>query len=278
MSYGFVTIYRRDMMRFFRFRTQLISSLIQPALWLAFFGVAMSGNFDRLGALMPTVPGVEAISYLTFMAAGVIAMTTLFTSLFGGFVLLFDKNWGLMREMMASPMPRRDIIIGIALSGMTKSWIQTTIIIVFGLFIGVDFFTGYSLLEAVLAYAGILMFVGMFAVGFLCLSATIALSMESPEGFQGITTLLTMPLFFVSNALYPTTAFPKIMQDLAALNPLTYLITGVRYFAIGNDFMAIGIHFQSTPTEIILSFIALLIFTSVMFAIAWRTVEKAVIT
>lgn len=278
MNYGFVTIYRRDMKRFFRFKTQLFSSLIQPALWLAFFGVAMSGNFDRLGALMPAVPGVEAIGYLTFMAAGVIAMTTLFTSLFGGFILLFDKNWGLMREMMASPVPRRDIIIGIALSGMTKAWIQATIIILFGLFLGVDFFNGYSLVQTVLAYAGILLFVGMFAVGFLSLSATIALLMESPEGFQGITTLLTMPLFFVSNALYPTTAFPKIMQDLAALNPLTYLITGIRHFAIGNDFMAIGIHFQTTRIDIISSFIALLIFTSVMFAIAQRTVQKVVIT
>jgi len=87
-----------------------------------------------------------------------------------------------------------------------------------------------------------------------------------------------MPLFFVSNALYPTTTFPEIMQDLAALNPLTYLITGIRHFAIGNDFMAIGIHFQTTQTDIISSFIALLIFTSVMFAIAQRTVQKVVIT
>ena len=79
---------------FLRFKTMLISSLVQPALWMAFFGIAMSANFDRLSATIPPIPGVPQVPYLTYMAAGVIAMTTLFTSLFGGIVLLFDKNWG----------------------------------------------------------------------------------------------------------------------------------------------------------------------------------------
>ena len=149
MNTGFMTVYWRDMLRFFRFRTLLISSLVQPALWMAFFGIAMSSSFDRFSMGVPAVPGAEAVGYLTFMAAGVIAMTTLFTSLFGGIVLLFDKNWGLMREILASPLPRSHIIIGIALSGMTKSFIQAIIIMVFGLcwewnFSGVCLPRGYS--------------------------------------------------------------------------------------------------------------------------------------
>ncbi|HPS90065.1 MAG TPA: multidrug ABC transporter permease, partial [Methanosarcina vacuolata] len=106
MHKGFLTIYWRDMLRFVRFRTLLFTSLVQPALWLAFFGVAMSNNFERLTATMPVIPGVRVVGYLTFIGAGVIAMTTLFTSLFGGTVLLFDKNWGLMRETLSSPLPR----------------------------------------------------------------------------------------------------------------------------------------------------------------------------
>jgi ABC-2 type transport system permease protein len=106
MTYGFMTIYWRDMIRFVRFETLLVSSLLQPALWLAFFGIAMSSSFDRLIAGVPVPPGMHAVGYLTFMAAGIIAMTTLFTSLFGGIVILFEKNWGLMREILASPMNR----------------------------------------------------------------------------------------------------------------------------------------------------------------------------
>lgn len=169
MRMAFLTVYWRDMIRFTRFRALLFSSLLQPALWLAFFGVAMSSNFDQLTSTVPVPEGVFSVEYLTFMAAGVIAMTTLFTSLFGGISILFDKNWGLMREMMASPIPRTAIMVGISLSGMTKSFIQVTIIMVFGLFIGVTFFEGYSALQVAFAILGILLFVGIFSLGFLFL-------------------------------------------------------------------------------------------------------------
>src|SRR5690606_30753411 len=111
-------------------------------------------------------------------------------SLFGGMSLLFDKNWGLMREIFASPLPRNHIIFGIALSGMTKSFIQAIIIMVFGILIGAQFFFGYTVIETVLAIVGILLFVAVFSLGFLFLSAAIAISLESPEGMQGIMTLL----------------------------------------------------------------------------------------
>jgi ABC-2 type transport system permease protein len=278
MNYGFMTIYWRDMIRFVRFKTMLISSLVQPALWMAFFGIAMSANFDRLSASIPPIPGVPQVQYLTYMAAGVIAMTTLFTSLFGGIVLLFDKNWGLMREVMASPLPRDHIIFGIALSGMTKSFIQVIIIMLFGLLIGVQFFMGFPPLQVVTALLGIMLFVGVFSIGFLFFSAAISITMETPEGLQGIITLLTMPIFFASNALYPVTAFPPVLQAISAVNPLTYLITGIRYFAIGDNFQAIGIHYVYTPVEILFAFIVLTIFAGLMFIVAWWRFRKAVVT
>jgi ABC-2 type transport system permease protein len=208
MTYGFTTIYWRDMIRFVRFKTLLFSSLLQPALWLAFFGIAMSSSFDRLMAGVPVPPGMYAVGYLTFMAAGIIAMTTLFTSLFGGIVILFDKNWGLMREILASPMNRNHIIFGIALSGVTKSFIQVIIIMVFGILIGAAFFAGFGAMQVVIGVLGILAFVGIFALGFLFLSAGIAVSMESPEGLQGIITLLTMPIFFAASR--PLTTFMEV--------------------------------------------------------------------
>ncbi|MCX6697705.1 MAG: ABC transporter permease [Methanoregula sp.] len=278
MNYGFLNIYWRDMIRFVRFRTMLISSLLQPALWLAFFGIAMSSSFDQLMAGVPVPAGVHAVGYLTFMAAGIIAMTTLFTSLFGGMIILFDKNWGLMREIMASPMPRDHVIIGIGLSGMTKSFIQALIIMVFGIAIGAGFFVGYGAFQIALAVLGILLFVGVFSLGFLFLSAGIAISMETPEGMQGIMMLMTMPIFFASNALYPIDAFPEFLRVISMYNPMTLLINGIRYFAIGPDFLALGKYYAYTSTDISLSFAGLLVFAILMYAFAWWRFKKAVVT
>ena len=278
MSYGFTTIYWRDMIRFVRFKTLLVSSLLQPALWLAFFGIAMSSSFDALVAGIPAIPGVPQVGYLTFMGAGIIAMTTLFTSLFGGIVILFDKNWGLMREILASPMNRNHIIFGIGLSGVTKSFIQAIIIMVFGILIGAAFFAGFTVVQVIIGVIGILSFVGMFALGFLFLSAAIAISMESPEGLQGVTTLLTMPIFFARNALYPIDSFPEILKIIAVFNPMTMLVTGIRYFTIGPEFMAMGKYYHYTPSVIILSFLGLVIFTALMFLLALWRFKKAVVT
>jgi ABC-2 type transport system permease protein len=237
----------------------------------------MSNNFDRLTATMPAIPGVRAVGYLTFIGAGVIAMTTLFTSLFGGTVLLFDKNWGLMRETLSSPLPRIHIIVGIGLSSMTKSFIQATVIMVFGLLLGVKFFEGYTATETLVSLFGILLFIGTFSLGFLFLSAAIAITMESPEGMQAVITLLTMPFFFTSNALYPSTSFPPFLRALSTINPLTHLVSGIRYFAIGSDFSSIGIRYTYTQGEVITSFFALLAFAIIMFLIArWRFTKVTV--
>lgn len=278
MAWEFLTVYWREMIRFVRFRAQLFSSLLQPALWMAFFGVAMSSNLDRFASAIPAPAGVIPLDYLTFMAAGVIAMTTLFTSLFGGMSLLFDKNWGLMREMLASPMPRTHIMFGVSLSGMTKSFIQVSIIMAFGLLLGVQFFPGYSATRIALSILGIFAFVAAFSLGFLLFSSAISMRLESPEGLQGIMTLLTLPLFFVSNALYPVQAFPPLLQALSVYNPLTHLVNGIRYFALGSDFFAVGAHYTSTTADVLGSFAYLAVFAAVMYLLARWTFEKAVVT
>lgn len=278
VRWGFRFVYWRDMLRFVRFRTLLVSSLVQPALWLAFFGIAMSSSFDRFTGVAPVPAGALAVNYLTFLCAGVIAMTALFTSLYGGIVFLFDKNWGLMREILASPLPRESIIVGVGLSGMTKSFIQSGIITAFGILLGVRFFPGYDPVELLAGLAGLFAFVAVFTLGFLFLSSAIAISMESPEGLQGIITLLTMPIFFASNALYPIDAFPPVLRIFSAVNPLTHLVTGIRYFAIGGDFYALGMHYLYTPMQVAVSFAGLFVFAALTFLLAWWRFRKAVAT
>jgi ABC-2 type transport system permease protein len=183
-----------------------------------------------------------------------------------------------MRELLASPMPRNHIILGIGLSGVTKSFIQVMVIMGFGLLIGVRFFAGYSMVQTAGAVLGVLLFVGIFSLGFLFLSSAISMSMDTPEGLQAVITLLTLPLFFASNALYPIDAFPGVVRTLSHFNPLTHLVNGVRYFAVGGDFYAIGIHYVYTGHDVMLSFLALTGFAAAMFLVARYVFKKAVVT
>ncbi|KKG13248.1 multidrug ABC transporter permease [Methanosarcina sp. 2.H.T.1A.6] len=271
MNFEFRAIYWRDMLKFFRFKSMLISSLIQPVMWLAFFGLAMSESFDQLTSMIPPIEGVQNVDYLSYMGAGIIAMDVLFSSLFGGTSLMFDKKYSLLRETLASPTPRFHIILGVGLSGVTKAFIQTAMIIGFGKLIGMDFFLGYTLTETLIAIAGIFLLVGIFTLGFLFLSGSIAITIENPEGMQSILTLLSMPLFFVSNALYPVDAFPAVLRFLSMFNPLTLLANGIRYFALGDNFSVMGIHYMYTPADISISFLGLLFFALTMLATSlWR--------
>ena len=104
------------------------------------------------------------------------------------------------------------------------------------------------------------------------------MSMETPEGLQAVITLLTLPLFFASNALYPIDAFPGIVRTLSQFNPLTHLVNGVRCFAVGNDFYAIGIHYVCTINDLIFSLLALTGFAAIMYLVAWQVFKKAVVT
>ncbi len=277
MDMQFVAIYWRDMKRFVRFKAMLFSSLIQPIIWMLFFGLGMSSNFDSLSALLPPHPGTLTIDYLTFMGAGVIAMTTLFTSLFGGITLLFDRNWGLMKEMMAGPMSRTHILLGISLSGLTKAILQSLIILVVGLLIGVAFFPGFGVLHTIISLLGILLFVSVFSLGFLFLSAAISMRLNSMEGVQGVMTLLTMPIFFSSNALYSAAMLPDWLNAISKVNPLTYLVNGLRYFAVGPDFYAMGTHYVYTAGDVLTSLAFLTGFAVITYLLAWITFRKAVV-
>jgi ABC-2 type transport system permease protein len=271
MNFEFHAIYWRDMVKFFRFKSVLFSSLIQPVMWLGFFGLAMSDSFDKLTSLVPDVSGVPAVDYLSYMGAGIIAMDVLFSSLFGGTTLMFDKKFSLLKETLASPVPRFHIILGIGLSGVTKAFIQTIIIIGFGKLIGMNFFKGYTFTETLIAVAGIMLLVAIFTLGFLFLSGTIAITIENPEGMQSILTLLSMPLFFISNALYPIDSFPAILRFLSMFNPLTLLADGIRYFALGSSFSVMGNHYIYTTADIGISFFGLFFFALVMLSAAlWR--------
>jgi ABC-2 type transport system permease protein len=275
MRTEFLTIFWRDMLKFIRIRSMLFTSLVQPAIWLALYGLSMSSNFALLAHRGSPPPGVISVNYLTFMAAGVVSLTILFTCLYSGITLQFDKEFGLMKEMVASPLPRSHILLGLSLSGVVKSLIQATVIFLFGYVLGVRFFEGYALGSAVLSVLGILLFVVLLALGLLFLSSMIALRLESHEGLQGVITLLSLPLFFASNALYPITSLPAAIRIASYVNPLSHFINGFRYFSLGSDFYAFGMRYTYGFYDILIDLAFLIVFDVVTYFLALRTIKKA---
>ncbi len=270
----FFTVYWRDMKKFFRSRYVLITSLVQPALWLAVYGLSMSGSFNMVAGATSLKQGFVSVNYLTFMAAGVVSLTILFTCLYSGTYVQFDKQFGLMKEMVASPISRSDILFGTSLSGLTKALIQTTIIIGFGFILGVKFFAGFTIMGTMLSVFGILLFVVLFSMGLMFLSITLGIIIEGHDSIQSVITLLTLPLFFASNALYQTNSLPTAIKVASSFNPLSYFINGIRYFSIGQKFYSMGYYFEYGTTDMLFSLAVLSAFALVTYLLAIRAIKK----
>ena len=275
MRTDFLTVYWRDMKKFFRSKYVLITSLIQPALWLAIYGLSMSGSFDLINSGLPLRPGFVSVNYLTFMAAGVVSLTILFTCLYSGTYVQFDMQFGLMKEMVASPIKRSHIIFGLSLSGLTKALIQTIIILGFGILLGVKYFIGFSALNIVFSIFGILLFVVLFSMSLMFLALTLGIYIEGHDSIQSVITLLTLPLFFASNALYQINSLPTVIQVASSFNPLTYFINGLRYFTVGNKFYAMGTYYELGVSDILVSIGVLSVFTIATYLLAMRAIRKA---
>jgi ABC-2 type transport system permease protein len=270
---GFVAIYWRDMLKFSRNKALLFSALIQPILWLVLYGVSMSSNINIFFASTSAPSGVVSVSYMTFMTAGVVGMTILFTCLYSGQNVQFDKQYGLMKEIVVSPMPRFQILLGVTLGGITKALIQVAIVILFGYVLGIEFFFGLTLMGTLAAIGGVLLFAVLFSVSLMFLSSAIAMKVNDHNVSQVIITLLTLPLFFASNALYPLESLPVALKVVAYLNPLTHFISGMRYFGISSNFYSFGIHYATSITNLLLSLGFLVGFSIVMFFVAVRAFD-----
>jgi ABC-2 type transport system permease protein len=274
---GFIAIYWRDMIKFSRNRALLFSALIQPVLWLVLYGISMSSNINIFFANGSAAPsGTVSVSYMTFMTAGVVGMTILFTCLYSGQNIQFDKQYGLMKEIVVSPMPRSQILLGVTLGGITKALIQASIVILFGYVLGIRFFFGLTVTAALAAIGGVLLFAMLFSISLMFLSSAIAMKVRDHNVSQAIITLLTLPLFFASNALYPLDSLPIVLKAAAYLNPLTHFINGMRYFGISSDFYSFGVHYVTSLNELVVSLGFLVGFSIIMFFLAVRAFETTI--
>lgn len=236
-------LWLREVKKYLRSRTQVIASLGSPIMYLGVLGFGLGPVFQRAG---------EG-SYLQFMAPGVIGMTVLFTSMFSGIALLWDRQFGFLKETLVAPVPRLFIMMGRTIGGATVSIIQGSLIFVVCLIAG---FRPLSFTSIPLA----LLFMAMIAVVFAALGTVIGSSLKDMQGFQLVMNFLVMPIFFLSGALYPLTNLPKVLSVLTKLDPLTYGVDGVRTVLIGVT------HFGVSADLAVLAAVALLLFT----VGAWR--------
>ena len=193
--------------------TELLTRAIQPALWLLIFGQV----FSR-ARVIPTGP----LSYLDFMTPGILAQSVLFIAIFYGIAVIWERDLGLVHKLLVSPTPRSALVLGKALSAGVRSLSQVAIIYLLAWLIGVN------LNWHPLAIAAVVAVVIPGAAFFSTLSLIIACIVKTRERFMGIGQVLTMPLFFASNAIYPIALMPRWLQVVSHFNPLTYEVDALR--------------------------------------------------
>jgi ABC-2 type transport system permease protein len=201
--------------------------LIQPILWLVIFGSV----FNRYRLI-----DTGNLSYLSYLTPGVMAQSLLFTAIFYGIAITWDKDSGILAKLMVTPTSRGCIIIGKALSAGVRGLLQSIVIVLIAFLLGVTFAVG------VINIIGIIIIIVLSSTCFACLSIVFASFLRKRERFMGVIQLITMPLFFASNALYPVELMPVPLQYATLFNPLYYVVDSLRSLLITNDLSSVPLH------------------------------------
>ena len=208
----------RQLTRYIRSRSRILASLGQPVLYLIALGFGFGPIFQKAG---------EG-SYLQFLAPGVVGMTILFTAMFNGIELLWDKQFGFLKETMVAPVPRVLIMLGRTLGGATVAVLQGLIVVVVCTLAGFRP-VNWALLPAAIAF--------MVLIGFLftALGTAVASLLSDFQGFQLVMNFLVMPIYFLSGALYPLHNAPPALEAIARIDPLAYGVDGLRAALLGSS-------------------------------------------
>lgn len=209
-------IWYRDILRYWRDRWRLVASLAQPLLFLVVFGSGLSSALGR-GSLFGARGG---FTYIQFMYPGIIGMAILFTAIFGAMSIVWDREFGFLKEVLVAPIDRSAVAIGKALGSTTQAMIQGLILLVLAPFVGVKL--------SVLTVVELIPLAAVLAFGLSTFGVALASSMKSLQGFQVVMNFLMMPMFFLSGALFPLTNLPAWMTVLTRLDPASYGIDPLR--------------------------------------------------
>lgn len=232
-------LWLRQIKRYLRSRSRIVGSLVQPLIFFLAFGFGLGPVFERAGAG----------NYLKFLAPGIIGMSILFTAIFAGVEVIWDKQFGFLKETLVAPVSRMKIMVGRTLGGATVATLQGILVLLATLLVG---FRPVSLTLLPLA----LLFMFITSLFFTALGTAIASILEDMQGFQLIMNFLVMPTFLFSGALFPLDNLPKSIKTLAVINPLSYGVDGLR-----NTLVAYGSHLSVVADFLILGTAALVMLT-----------------
>lgn len=221
---GLYALWYREFKVFLREKSRIISSLFTPLLWIVVFGGGLGSSVSLGGT-----------NYQVFIFPGILTMTILFSSIFFGLYIVWDKKIDFFKEVLVAPLSRLTIFAGKTLGGCTDALIQGSLMLAFGVILGIS----YSVQMVVQT----MIFMLVLAAAVVSIGLIIGSFMESPEGFNLIVSFLVFPLFFLSGALFPIDNLPPWLRAFTTLNPVTYAVDGMRGVMLGMSTFPVMIDF-----------------------------------
>ncbi len=270
------TIWLREMKRLVRSKSRLLGSMAQPILWLILFGTAFDSMFSgaALGAgmggvvnntsMIGGVPGSEGLNFKSFFTPGIVAMTVLFGSVFSGIGVIFDREFGFLKEILVAPVSRTSIVAGKAFGGSTSAVISGLVILGMATLIGAEFTPDFN---PVLAAATAVLIIVIASLAFVNMGIAFASKIQNFEGFQMVMNFLVLPMFFLSGAFYPIDVMPGWLQVGTYINPMFYAVDGLRYCFSGSANAALPL---VTSVAVLLGF---MVFTTLVGTYFFRKTE-----
>ncbi|MHB1654451.1 MAG: ABC transporter permease [Desulfitobacteriaceae bacterium] len=226
---GIYAIWLRDLKSMFRERSRLYGAIMRPILWLFIMG----------NGLRPAMQGATGVDYTRFIFPGVVGMTLIFSSIQSATSIIWDREFGFLREVMVSPMSRGAVVLGKVLGGSTQATVQGMITLLFAPFVGVW--------PNPLQVIKIILLMLLISSSLTSLGILIASRMTSFEGFGAISNFIVMPMYFLSGSIYPLNNLPLWLKALTTINPLSYGVDAMRgqlihiyHFSIYTDILAIA--------------------------------------
>lgn len=217
-------LWLRQIKRYLRSRSRVLGAIGQPLLFLLALGYGLGSVFKRAGGG----------NYIQFLVPGIIAQTILFSAVFWGIQIIWDKQFGFLKETLVAPVSRLKIMIGSALGGATLAAFQGLLVLVVSFALG---FRPYSYATLPLA----LIIMAVLALALACFGSGIASIVNDFQGFQAINQFMVLPLYFLSGAIYPLTGVPTLLKIIATINPLSYAIDALRSLLINQSHFGFGL-------------------------------------
>ena len=254
-----ITLWSKHLRKLLVHPEEAVGMLLQPVLWVVLFGLGMKG------LLAPTI-GDGGDVYITFMVPGIVALTALSGAIGGGLVWLNERVLGIAKEYLAAPIPRLSILMGNAMSIVTKTLFQALVIFFVGMLMGAQVNVDP------LGWLGGLVLVAGYALGFAAIALAVASKANDPGSYHMLIFLVNLPLLFVSNALYPLGSLPTWMRVGARINPTSYVVDGLRQMVFENGAALPGD--ESLPLW--LCFVVIAAFASLAMLLAYTAFTRSI--